>query len=53
MCGRFRLHVIAMDENESTASVQFDRIVNQFIGRSVKYLFDGMDHVIFNCIFKL
>lgn len=37
---RFKVHVIVMDETGSTTFVLFDKIVTQFIGRTVQDLID-------------
>jgi len=37
---RFKLHVVVMDETGSTTFVFFDKIVTQFIGRTVQDLLD-------------
>lgn len=37
---RFKVHVIVMDDTGSTTFVLFDKIVTQFIGRTVQDLID-------------
>jgi len=42
---RFKIHVQAIDNTGSTTFVLFDRVVSQFLGRSVQDLLDRMPNV--------
>lgn len=42
---RFKVHVEVIDNTGSTTFILFDRVVTQFLGRTVKDLLDGMQNV--------
>jgi len=48
--GRFKVHIQVIDNTRSTTFILFDRVVSQFLGRSVQDLLYAMQNV---CAFVL